>query len=422
MIPASVDREAQCWFRPGERARRLSVLAGAAFVVLLVHVLQGRQEGPLLIQAQKNLVFADSPLGLAMERHGYLRPPLYPLLLWGAARVGIAPPCVDELLFLGTLGLVALYVRRALPGVCPLWPVLLLAAADFNHANLYQPVAETLFVALLLLLTLGLLHEQRGGSGRSLALVAGATAGLGLTRYFALFFPVPVVAANLVLLPPLPLRSRLKRAAAALVLALAPIAWWMVEARLHTGYWTGDDRSAPRRLPEAVQHWNELTGLGSHLALTAKTLWIDFFSPAFHAGLAVVTRPWRPGLVETAGLLLVAAAALVLFRNVSSDRPPASPAPWRDTERDGGFLVLELVVVFYASTLAVWTWGNNDPINTRFLYPSYALLVLLGFHAWSLVISRGAGPLGRVVFRALYALVLTVQLWRSLAALPQPVR
>lgn len=406
------------WVRPEELRRRLPALAGAAFAVLLVHFLQGRQEGPLLVQAQKNLVFADSPLGPAMERHGHLRPPLYPLLLWGATRVGVAPPRANELLFLATLGLVALYVRRAMPGVHPLWPVVLLAAADFNHANLHQPVAETLFVALLLLLTLGLLGEQREGSRASLALVAGATAALGMTRYFALFFPVPVVAANLVLLPPFPLRRRLKRAAGALVLALAPIAWWMAQARLQTGYWTGDDRSAPRHLPDAVRHWYEITGLGNHFALTAKTLWIDFFSPTFHAGLAVVTRPWRPGFVETAGLLLVAAAALVLVLGPGSGRPPALPA----SRRDASFLVLELVLAFYASTLAVWTFGNNDPINTRFLYPSYTLLVLLGFHAWSFVASRGTGLLGRAVFGALYAFLLAVQLWRSLAALPQPIR
>jgi len=400
-------------------ARRLSALAGALLVVLLVHVLQGRQEGPLLVQAQKNLVFADSPLGQAMERHGYLRPPLYPLLLWAGVRAGVSPPRVNELLFLATLGLVALYARRALRGVRPLWPVLLLAVAHFDHGNVYQPVAETLFVALLLLLTLGLLREQREGSHASLVIVAAATAGLGLTRYFALFFPVPVVAANLVLLPPRPLRSRLKRAAAALAVGLAPIAWWLLQARRHTGYWTGDDRSAPRHLPEAVRHWSELTGFGSHVVLTVKTLVIDFFSPAFPAGLAVVTRPWRPGVVETAGLALFLVAGFFCLRGVVSGRA-AVLSPWREETRDGGFLVLELVLAFYAATLAVWTWGNNDPINTRFLYPSYALLVLLGFHAWSLVRSQGA--LARAAFRALYALTFAVQLWRSLFALPLPIR
>ena len=416
MISAKENPEGE---RTPRLARRLSALAGALLVVLLVHVLQGRQDGPLLVQAQRNLVFADSPLGLAMERHGYLRPPLYPLLLWAGVQVGIPPPRTDELLFLAALGLVALYARRALPGVRPLWPVLLLAVAHFDHVNVYQPVAETLFVALLLLLTLGLLREQREGSHASLVIVVAATAGLGLTRYFALFFPVPVVAANLALLPPRPLGSRLKRAAAALAVGLAPVAWWLFEARRHTGYWTGADRSAPRHLPEVVRHWEQLTGLGSQLALTAKTLLIDFFSPVFPAGLAVVTRPWRPGVFETAGLLLCLVAGLSCLRVVLSGRPAGLP-PWRDETRDGGFLVLELVLAFYGATLAVWTWGNNDPINTRFLYPSYALLVLLGFHAWSLVKSEGA--LARAAFRALYAFVLAAQLWRSLFALPLPIR
>jgi hypothetical protein len=389
---------------------------------LLVHALYSRFEGPLLVQGERNLRFVEYPLSRALDRHGFLRPPLYPMLLWAGARVGIPPLRVNEILFLLTLALVAVYVRRALPGVRPIWPVLLLAVADANYANLHQPVAETLFVLLLLALTLGLLRDARAGDGTSLSIVATSLAGLGVTRYFAMFFPAPIVGLNLLLLTPRRLSLRVARTTVALVLGLAPLAGWMAVARARTGYAMGEDRQAVRRLPPAVSHWNELRGLSAHVELTGKTLAIDVLSPTSHAGLAVVTVPYRFGPVEVSGLALAAAAGLAVLRAAAAASARLRLGTVLPALRSGGFLVAELVAAFYISTLAVWTLGNNDPINTRFLYPTYALLVLGSFHAFELVKRRGAGPLGRVPFLTLYVLVILVQVWRAFFALPQPIR
>jgi hypothetical protein len=392
----------------------------AAAVVWLVHALYSRQEGPLLVQGERNLRFVEYPLVRAIERHGFLRPPLYPALLWAGARVGFPPLRVNEVLFLATLALVALYVRRALPGVHPIWPVLLLAVADANYANLHQPVAETLFVALLLALTLGLLRDAQTGDGVSLGLLAAALAGLGLTRYFALFFPAPVVGLNLLLLTPRRLPARLARTALVLTLGLAPLAGWMALARARTGYVMGEDRQAVRHLPEVVSHWRQFQGFSAHLGLTGKTLAIDALSPTHHAGLAVVTRPYGFGPIEIAGLALAGAAGLGLLRALARARVRELVS--LSKLRTGGVLITELVIAFYAATLLLWTLGNNDPINTRFLYPSYALLVLAGFHGFALVTRHGGGLIGRVPFLSLYALVFLVQVWRALYALPQPIR
>jgi hypothetical protein len=396
------------------RAARLVLIAGG--IALLVHVLQARQSDPLLVQGLKNLNFARRPLAAALDGHGWLRPPLYPLVLWVSARVGIQPLHVNELLFLATLGLVVLWARRELPAVHPLAPVLLLAVAHFNHTNVHQPVAETLFVLLLLGLVIALRRYQETASGVDLALVTGNLMGLGLTRYLALAFPLPPAALHVVAAPALPLPRRWRAVALALALAVAPIAVWMTLARSATGYLTGDDRRAPRDLPVEVAHWREHEGLGAQARLAAKTLLIDFFCPRHHAGLAVVTRPHEPDGVEWVGAALLAAAGAVLMLGLA--RTPGPRAGWRS----GGALLGALLIFFYGATLAIWTWGNNDPLHSRFLYPSYALLVLAGSHAFAFVKARGPGWGSRLPFLALYALLFSVQLWRSLQAVPLPIR
>jgi hypothetical protein len=403
----------------GVRRGAIPILASAVGIAILVHALYGLQSGPLLNQGKKNLVFTIRTIDDAMSKHGWFRPPLYALLLWGATRLGLAAERVNETLFLGTLALVALYARRAIAGVHPLWPVLLLAVAHFNYANLHQPVAETLFVLLLFVLVHGLLRYERWGDTVGLMLATLATAGLGFTRYMALFFPIPLVALNTFLLPPLSFLRRGLRTGACLVVILAPVCVWMWMAYKATGYWTGDDRLAPRRLPRSVRHWEQYQGFGSHVGLTAKTLVIDFLSPRYHAGLSIVTRPYALGPTEGVGLVLLGAAILVAFRGV---RRPASLTEALKTARSPSFLVLEMVVAFYVATLVVWTLGNNDPINTRFLYPSYALLVLLAFHAYAAVKARLRSLSARLPFLALFALVCAVQIWRNFNAPSLPIR
>jgi len=40
-------------------------------------------------------------------------------------------------------------------------------------------------------------------------------------------------------------------------------------------------------------------------------------------------------------------------------------------------LSIEFLLVYVVITVLVWTIGNNDPIYTRFLYPSYVYMILL---------------------------------------------
>jgi hypothetical protein len=180
-----------------------------------------------------------------------------------------------------------------------------------------------------------------------------------------------------------------------------------------TGYWTGTDRSSERQLPEAVRHWADLTGFGANVRLTAKTVLVDAFSPTEYAAHSVVTAPYRPSPWEwTGAALLVACVAL------------AAAAVWGRPVRPRSATVLTAVFLaaYVAATVAVWTFGNNDPIYTRFLYPAYPLAWILSFAAYRAVASTGPPRWRLLPFWLLAALFVGVQAWRGWTAPVLPVR
>ena len=394
--------------------RRDVVLAVCvAIAIAAAHLLYGRQGGDLTIQSQLNERFAERPLGAAFEKYPRLRPPLYPMTLWLARRAGLPAPAFQVLVFDAMLVGLALYGRRFLRAVHPGFLVLGFAVAHFNHVNLYQRTAETLFAPLLLVFAVVLWRYQSSGRGAGwLGTVASA---LCLTRHFGLYLAVPLAAAHIVARRATEPRRRLIHLALVLVVALAPIGYWMWITHEQTGLWTGADRTTPRDLPESVDHWKDLTGVDDHLRLTAKTLMVDFFSPRVYAALAVVTLPYRPSAVEWALLAIGLAAGVSAFRAGRRSIDDASPAsPVR--------MVAEVAAAYFGLTILLWTVGNNDPIHTRFLFPAYPLLWVLLFHAYDAVKGWSAAWWERLPWQLMYAGFVAVQVARSWRAEALPVR
>jgi hypothetical protein len=384
-----------------------------ALAIAAAHLLQARQGGDLTIQAQLNERFAERPLDAAFEKYPRLRPPLYPMTLWLAQRAGVSPPAFQLLVLDAMLVGLALYGRRFLRAVPPGFVVLGFAVAHFNHVNLYQRTAETLFAPLLLAFAVVLWRYQVSGRGAGwLGVVASA---LCLTRHFGLYLSVPLAAVHVVARRATEPRRRLLHAALVLVLALLPIGFWMWITHEQTGLWTGADRTRPRDLPESVEHWKELTGVDDHLRLTATTLVVDFFSPRVYAALAVVTLPYRPSAVEWALVALglaAGASAVRVWRRSNGGVPPRSPAR----------IVAEVAAAYFGLTILLWTVGNNDPIHTRFLFPVYPLLWVLAFHAYDAVKGWSAARWERLPWHLLYAGFVAVQVARSWRAEALPVR
>lgn len=391
--------------------RRDAVIAACTLAALaLAHVLLARQAGEQSIQAQLNERFAERALGPAFEKYPRLRPPLYPLVLWGARRAGIDAAAVQALVLDATLVALALYGRRYFRGTavaCAL--VLGYAAAHWSHVNVHQRTAEGLFALVLVAFAVAL--WRYGASGRGAAWVGLSASALSLLRYSGVYLAIPLAAIHALARPG---PRRVRDALVVLALAVPPIGAWMWITHAQTGYWTGTDRARERDLPESVRHWEDLTGADDHLRLAAKTLWIDFLSPDVHAAASVVTRPYRPSPIEwgLAALALAAAATLVAEGRASRWRLEGSP----------GRCAAEIAGVFLALTLAVWTFGNNDPLHTRFLFPVYPLLCLLAFHAYERVRGGSHAWWRRAPWIALYAGIVTVQALRSWRAEPLPVR
>jgi len=389
------------------------LVLSVALAIAAAHLLYMRQDGDLTVQAQLNERFAERPIAVAFEKYPRLRPPLYPMALWAARRVGLSAPAFQLAVFDALLIGLALYGRRFLRAVHPAFLVLGFAVAHFNHVNLYQRTAETLFAPLLFVFAVLLWRYRETSKGAGW--LGAVVSALCVTRHFGLFLAVPLAAAHVALRRATERRRRLIHLAVVLAVALAPIGYWMWITHDQTGLWTGVDRTRERDLPESVAHWKDLEGFDDHLRLTATTLVVDFFSPRVHGALAIVTLPHRATAVEW-GAIAIAFAAAAAFRAGQRGgwtRDSRFPSPART--------LAEVAAAYLVLTLALWTVGNNDPIHTRFLFPMYPLLWVLAFHAYDAV-KRGASWWERLPWLLLYAGFVAVQASRSWRAEALPVR
>lgn len=397
------------------RPRDVLLAVSVAVAIAAAHLLYMRQGGELTVQAQLNERFAERPIGVAFEKYPRLRPPLYPMALWGARRVGLSSDAFQLLVFDAFLIGLALYGRKFLRAVHPAFLAVGFAVAHFNHVNLYQRTAETLFAPLLVLFAVVLWRYRALATGTALVGLALAASALSVTRHFGLFLSVPLAVAHVLARRATEPRRRIAHAVVVFLIALAPIGCWSWITYEQTGFWTGTDRTRDRDLPEAVEHWRDLDGVDDHVRLTAKTLLVDFFSPRSYGALSVVTRPHRPTAVEW-GMLALAITACVsairVGRRAGWAADAASPARTLG-QVAGAYLLL---------TLAVWTAGNNDPIHTRFLFPAYGLLWVLAFHGYDAVRGWNATRWERLPWQLLFAGFVALQATRAWRAEPLPVR
>jgi hypothetical protein len=383
--------------------RALAAVLAVLLLLPLVEVVQRRQSGELSPQSRINAHFAERPSLLsALRLYPRYWPPLYPTLLWLASRVGLTAERVNQVFFVLTLMLVALYAALHLPGVHPFLVVLLLAVGHYNYVNVYQYISETLFTFLSLALVLLLLRYRRAARGRDLALLALAGAALAATKYMAVFWAIPLAALHLLFDAPGAWRRRLAHTAVFLAASALPVGAWMGLAYTESGYVTGSDRFAPR--------FAELTTFDKNVLFTGKTLLVDFASLEKYASHAVINVPYRPSPWEW--LLLAVAAAAVAAAFV------APRQAWSAAAR----LIAELFAAYVVALIALWTIGNNDPVYTRFLYPAYPFLVLLGFHAYAAVKAGSASRWPRLPFQLLYALLVVTHSIRDYHAVALPLR
>lgn len=386
-----------------------------ATLALFVHLAFGAQTGAQIPQARLNLSFVrNASFSDAFSGYDPAWPPLYPCLLWVLDRAGIPPLLANELLVVTAAVLLWRLARRAIPGIHPAVPVGLTVVAQANYWNLHWIVSEALLVPLSLATALALLRFSRRPDWGGALWAAVALSAACLTRTFALFWLVPAAAA-VFWTRRREVSAALAKLLAAAAIVIVPTALWMMHAYRTTGFLTGRDRTGRRDFNSLVHHWNEATGFDDNLWFSLKTAVTDLLSPFHQADHPFVDAPWQPGAVEwlCLGAALAGVAAIVARRlrgglgvvagakRLFSEDPSLLPAQW--------------VFAYFAWTVALWTGSNNDPIYTRFLYPSYVFIVTAACAAYARI---GDGDrLQRVGFQLLAGVYVCVQLWKTLSPL-----
>jgi len=383
--------------RSGARAAALTVSLLATALSLMALQLESE---PLSPQSRLNQGIAEADsLAQAVGRLDGRWPPLYPMALRSLGAVGIPIHHANALLFLATLALLVPVGRRVAPRVDPAWWIALYAVASFNAFNLRQLASE----ALLIPLSLAAFYlASYPSSRRSRALDSGLAALLALsclTRYFAAVSLLPVVGVALLWHGEGATRERISRAALITGAASLPVLAWMLYAQSESGFLTGMDRTTARSL------FAQQTTLPANLLSTARAIFLDFLTPGEVATQAAVGLrwSWHPvGIVVGCGALgLAGLCTRVALRSAGS--------PARE-DREAGRLALllpGLSIGYLLLTIGVWSITNNDPIYTRFLYPSYVFFGLAGAHVYSHTKERLADDrTSRRPFQWLYGLLL----------------
>ena len=352
--------------------RRLAVALFAVFFAAAYAWLHG---GPILLQHQgSQLVRAAHSLsqgaGLMLSaseplaRYG----PLYAILLApleaAGLSVGAAAYLLNSAAWAVCFPLLAALGREL--GVKRAAPLLVLSALWAPSLYLVRAVRPDLLpIALSLVAAVVLLRRARDGGRRGPWLVGVACGLAGLARSMAFFTLLPVMVVGIWLTPPADRRRRWKDAAVTLALGAGPALAWAARNMALTGYPTGMSRSEPREV------WGEVHTLFENAGLLVRTLVLDGFS---WAGLGV--RLWngeRPGVaVAVAGAAVSAALLLAATAAVRGRVGPGQAA-----ERRAVRLCLCFSGFYVAVLLALWTLGNNDPINTRYVAPVYPFLLAL---------------------------------------------
>jgi hypothetical protein len=154
-------------------------------------------------------------------------------------------------------------------------------------------------------------------------------------------------------------------------------------------------------------HWNEHKDFATNVVFSVKSVLVDWLSPERIAN----HRAMMEQQVSATEWILFASALAMLVWGAWAVRRTA-PAPGKAPPLSGLF-----VASFFALLIVVWSFANNDPIHTRFVFPVYPFLVVTGF-AWAN--RAGGGALRRLPFVLLYVLCLVPSLVRHAKALTRP--
>ncbi|MDX1698397.1 MAG: glycosyltransferase family 39 protein [Thiohalobacterales bacterium] len=327
------------------------------------------------------LVFKSENLADALRDYPNTRPPLYPATLWAVHQAtGLEAHTINIALFCLMLLIVARFTYRYIDRKYYVVPVALIAICSAFYYNASAITSETLLIAEAMVMML-LIARYSLDPRPSYAVLMGIIAGIMFyTRFFGLIWIFPTACLCLVLANT-GNAGKLKHLSAFGVTVLVMSSLLLLYNLMTSGYLTGMDRFGDRGELQGLSSLLESMSFPKVLMLSLKTATYDLMSPdrigTYSQLLLTRLSPYE--MLLSAMVLLVVAAAIGQVVQISR-----SPEPLRALAPQH---IPSIFALSYLSLcIAVWTFGNNDPIYTRFLFPMYPFLLLSAY-----VIFAGAG-------------------------------
>lgn len=349
---------------------------------------------------------------------GVLWPPGYPLVLLTARYFQFPVERVNLLLFVFTLGLVYLVSRISFTNISPSWPAILFGVCAFNYYNLQQYTSEALVLPLSMLILLSLGTYLRRQSIWILFLLALSCSLLFITRYHALLWLAPIVLANLIYKKYKQRTMSFAHLMVFLIIAFVPLCVVLYFNYLNTGFLTGMERFGWSNREEApyIEYFMQSTTLAENLRRTVMGYFLDFGSPFVHASHLVLRSDYRLTFAEIGfAFFLVTALGALVFMSAGHARKKDVLQPIPSGEGQNPLmtlLIIEFFLTYILVTLIFWTVGNNDPLYSRYLYPSYIYLILGAFSGYSFVKQYSTSFLPKIPFWVLLASMLIINVYK----------
>ena len=363
-------------------------------------------------QSRENLKFANSTsLVNGIKDYYKAWPPVFPATLYVFNKAGIPPLFVNLVIYLFNMAWFYYYLKKCTLSTTTRNLVLFsYAIGAFHYYNLaIQVVSEGLFILTAQLIFTLTLHYSREDSTRTVVWLAFFTSILILIKYLGLFWIFPVVSICLLVFAK-DMQTGLKKVAVYGILTVLTTIPWFVWIYKTTGHITGWDRSAERLI-------SHLTDFKHNLFFSLKTYYIDFFSTEW-ASHSIITGFYEPQVWDLIVLLFLSIVAILLCKII---RDYIHHISYLNLKNIRGFLRDEnlffLLLLFSTSNFGVilflWTTGNNDPIYTRFLYPSYPFIVLSVIKVYDLFIKKTYRTYCAVLFNMLFVIILGSQAYKT---------
>jgi hypothetical protein len=399
--------------RPAEFAIHLAILALVFSFAYFAYIGFSERE-PLTVQSKAMLARS---INLEQAVRPGVWPPGYPLVLLLGRSAGLPPKTTNLLLFFASCLLFGLLFKQIFPESRSPWPLVLFAACAFNYYNLAQFTSEILVVPLALCTSFLLLLYLRDRTFPLLVGLSLCCAAAFVSRYHALAWLLPLVGGHLFFpLRKINPRSLVHMAVFALI-ALVPIGFVMRANYRTNRHLTGMPRwhYETRRLPDKLGYYEESTRPQDNIRLIAQTLFVDFLSSRTVATHEVNASVYQPsGLEWGIALILAMAAGIAAFYffrgHCRLKHPPGQGRKVTKNKEPGAFLPALFFAGYILITFILWSVGNNDPIYTRFLYPSYPFLILWGFAGYFFVKKESSSALASLPFLLSYLAIVAINL------------